>query len=160
MKAWWLTLAPRERAVLTGGVTLLILLIAYFGVWEPLQTRHTALSEQLAAERAELRWMQEAAATLEAAPAARDDASPRPGSLVGAIDRAASETGLNAAVQRVQPDGDSAVRVWLEQAVFDDFLEWLDALTRQQGMTVGQLTLDQREPGIIDARVRLEGPTQ
>jgi general secretion pathway protein M len=49
------------------------------------------------------------------------------------------------------------VRVWLEGAVFDDVLRWLDTLAAQHGVRITGLNVERTAtPGRVNARVALE----
>jgi general secretion pathway protein M len=62
-------------------------------------------------------------------------------------------------LQRVEPEGANGVRVWLEQAPFDDVLRWLDKLSTERGVRVTAFATERRaeQPGRADVRVVLEG---
>lgn len=156
MKASWRRLARREQRVLAAGGLIGLVVLAYAGIWEPLNERRATLSARLAETEGELEWMQEAAAKLQAMSVDPQASGPSRASLVGTIDAAANASDLGGSVQRVQPDGNGAVRVWLEEVPFGTFVTWLAELSAEHQLGVGEVTLERRQPGLVDARIRLE----
>jgi general secretion pathway protein M len=54
---------------------------------------------------------------------------------------------------RYEQDGES-LRVWVDNTSFDDAAQWIERLSRTQGVQVGQINIDrQAEPGRVDLRV-------
>ncbi|QKK10975.1 MAG: type II secretion system protein M [Pseudomonadota bacterium] len=136
MKAWWDGLAPREQQLIAGGAGLLILLMLYVAIWLPLQSSRTSLTEQFEQQRETLRWMQQSAAEIRQLSARTAESTPGNRAVAAGVDR--SNSAGAAAVrrrQRVQPDGTHSVRVWLENAAFDDVMRWLGTL--EQGPRCG-----------------------
>lgn len=55
-------------------------------------------------------------------------------------------------LKRFEPDGDG-LRVWLEDAVFDDAMRWLEALNQENGILIKQINVDRSDqPGRVDLR--------
>lgn len=54
---------------------------------------------------------------------------------------------------RYEQDGES-LRVWIDNAAFDDAIQWIERLSRTQGIQAGQINIDRKpEPGRVDIRV-------
>lgn len=157
MKAWFLGLAPRERLLVGGAAVVLILLLAYLLIIEPLQQRRAVLERGVAAQRELLAWMRDAVVPLRGAAAPADS---RGQSLFAVVDRSARTTVLAGALQRVQPEGQGNVRVWFENAPFDDLVRWVATLQREHGITVNTLSIERTDAaGLVTARLTLErGP--
>jgi general secretion pathway protein M len=160
---WWEGRNTRERWLVAVGGLVAITLLPYVWFWEPLVDRAETLHKEVAEQRQDLRWMRKAAQRIEASGRA-SSAAQQPitdgRSLLGLVDRSARQAGLDEQVSRVQPDGDSSVRVWLERAPFNDLVRWLDELERPGGVRVSDLTVERTdESGLVDARLTLEvGP--
>ncbi|QKT03017.1 type II secretion system protein M [Ectothiorhodospiraceae bacterium 2226] len=158
LKEWWSTLGLRERRMLIGGGLVLAIVLPYGVVWAPLVDRNAALSERVEGQRAELLWMQQAAQQVQAArgaaPTARAGAGEQ--SLLSLIDSTAKDGPLGAALTRVQPEG-QAVRVWLDNAPFDDLMLWLARLQEEYAVQVTNLAVErQQQAGRVGARVVLQ----
>jgi general secretion pathway protein M len=160
MKAWLDNLEPRERrAVLLGGGAALAFLV-YALVWLPLAERyeHThqrvieqrAAYEHMVAQAAEVRRLRETAPTVVRTGGGQ--------SVLALVDRTAREAGLGAALKRVEPDGPSGVRVWLEQAPFRELTLWLTRLEHSHGVRAVTVTMDRPDrPGTVNARINFAG---
>ena len=49
------------------------------------------------------------------------------------------------------------MRVWFEEAAFDDVLQWLDIIDSAHGLQVKEITIEkQQSPGLVNVRVLLE----
>lgn len=160
MKAWWDGLAQREQQLVAGGAGLLILLILYVAIWLPLQSSRARLTEQFEQQRETLRWMEQSAAEIRQLSARTANRRPATGqSLLGLIDQTARAQQLSDAVKRVQPDGTHSVRVWLENAAFDDVIRWLGTLEQGHGVALEALNVERGEAaGRVSARLTLESP--
>lgn len=58
------------------------------------------------------------------------------------------------ALQRVQPQANGAINVWIEDAPFKQATQWLNDL-QSQGADVQQLTLNKKSPGRVDLRAQV-----
>jgi general secretion pathway protein M len=152
----WEQLQPRERRILLGGAIAALLLLAYALVWMPFTDRLAQLEGSVTSQRSTLAWMQQAGAevrSLRGTPSAAGNTQ----SLLALSDASAKAHRLGEAIKRVQPEGQHTVRVWLEGAVFDDVLRWLDTLAAQHGVRITGLNVERAAtPGRVNARVALE----
>lgn len=158
MKAWWDGLELREQRLVAGGAAALLLFLLYAAVWAPLQSTRARLTTQAEEQRATLRGMQLRAAEIRQLSARSAGRRPATGqSLLGLIDQTARAQHLADAVKRVQPDGTNSVRVWLENAAFDDVMRWLGTLEQRHGVVIDTLNVERGElPGRVAARLTLK----
>lgn len=155
MKAWFLGLAPRERLMVSGAAVVVVLLLAYLLVVEPLQQRRAMLERGVVAQRELLTWMRDAVVPLRGNTGESENG--RGQSLFAVVDRSARATVLAGALQRVQPEGQGNVRVWFEDAPFDDLVRWIATLQREHGVAVNTLAVQQTDTaGLVNARLTLE----
>ncbi|HEC20310.1 MAG TPA: type II secretion system protein M [Gammaproteobacteria bacterium] len=156
MKDWFMALETNERRMLLGGGTLLLVMLLYVGIWEPLSNKVATLRASTAEQTALLAWMRSAAQEVKQLRGrAGSTAIPASGgSLLSLVDRTARSGRLGGALKRVQPDGDQKVRVWLEAASFDDLVRWLATLETRHGVHVESSVFQALEaPGKVDARL-------
>jgi general secretion pathway protein M len=135
----------------------LVLLGGYAFLWDPYVNATARLQQEVAERRALVEWMETSAQEVRglsgSLPANRGSQS-----LLALADGTARAQGLGPALQRVEPDGQRGVRVWLEQAPFDDVLRWLDKLVLENGVAVTAFTAERRpEAGRVNVRIVLEG---
>jgi len=162
MKAWWLGLQASERRTLAIGGAVLLVMAVYFGVWVPLQNDITRLEKQVKEQQAVKRWMEQAsqqALRLKGSSAGNSQVARSGRSLLSLVDQAAKRGRLSDNLKRLEPDGSSAVKVWLEQASFDDMMKWLVSLEKKHGLKITTITIDrQADSGRVNARMTLQGP--
>ncbi|WP_455211324.1 type II secretion system protein GspM [Kaarinaea lacus] len=156
MKEWFESLEARERQMIIGGATTLLVLSIYFLGWEPFINGLHDLQESTQRKQLDLAWMQSAAKEVkqlqatQTAPVRFTSGQ----SLLGVIDRSAKSKQLGDSMKRVQPDGTSKARVWLESAKFDVVIGWLEELERRYGVSIETITFEkQAEEGLVDARI-------
>jgi len=156
MKEWYEKLDAREKRVVIGGAGGLLLLGIYFLMWQPFIHGLHDLRKSTQAKQVELAWMQNAVKEIKQLQATRVVPArvAADQSLLGVIDRSAKARRLGEAVKRVQPDGTSKARVWLEDANFDLVIGWLEELDKRYGVSVEIITFEkQEEEGLVDARI-------
>lgn len=80
-------------------------------------------------------------------------------SLLAVVDQAARKDRLGTVLKRIEPEGTRIVRVWFEQAIFDDVLLWLGNLQNTYGVRITSISIDHQggSSGSVNARVELEG---
>lgn len=162
MKAWFATLAPRERMLVIAAAVIATFGLGYIALWEPLAASVARLEQSVQAQRELKQWMQKSAAEaqrLRGAGAPTPVASSGEGSrsLLSITDETVRENNLGSSVRRIQPEGQTIVRVVLEQASFDDMMIWLGTLQRSFGVSVVDLAVDRHEQvGRVGARITLK----
>lgn len=150
---YWARLGPRERRVLGGGGVALLLIIGWFGVWEPLTQGVAQRRAQVQEQQALNRWMQQAAAELQ------QQRGLGGGSLLATVERSARQAGFGVALKRVETAPGSAsggVQVWFERVSFDEMMAWLVQLRRSERIKVTTLTIERLDsPGLVNAALTL-----
>jgi len=159
MKDWLDKLEPKERMMLVVGGGVLLLLLVYALVLAPLRSGYQALKLGVAEQRDTVVWMQGSAQTIERLRRSSGAAAQGLGgrSLLAVTDSTARAGGLGAALRRVEPEGSSSVRVWLDGASFDVLIKWLGTLSTRHGVDANSVSLERSETaGLINARLTLE----
>lgn len=154
---WWAQRQAREQRLLLVGAAILAVILLWTWVWQPLHQRRDALLTDAAGLEADLEFMVEAAADVQAARSRRPPSAIRSGeSLLGFIDRSARDRGLGVALRRAEPVGDDAVRLWLDNANFDMLVMWLEKLSRDQGIELSEVAISRGDHiGVINGRLTL-----
>ncbi|MEJ2179219.1 MAG: type II secretion system protein M [Gammaproteobacteria bacterium] len=165
MKDWYESLDVRERRILFAGAAVLVVALLYLLAWEPLVNKISVLEKSNQENQKLLSWMEQSAVEAKQLQAKlkSSGASGRSKgqSLLGTIDRTAKTNKLAKSVKRVQPDGQTKARVWLENVSFDSMVSWLEKLQRQQGIRIVTSVIEkQDEPGLVNARLVLEGAAE
>lgn len=154
-------LPRRDQQALMVLFIAVFLGILYFAIWRPAVTFHdNAVSSRENAEEL-MAWLEANRASLQRlAGGAGSQAStnvdrPADGrALMALVTRSASESGL--ALQRFEPSGDDAIRVWLDKVPFGQVAGWLETLNVNNGVEIEQASMDrQNEPGLVSVRLTL-----
>jgi general secretion pathway protein M len=161
MKEWLAGLDPQERLLVYGAAAILAVLMLYVVLLHPFHSSYDKLRDGVEERRATLQWMQESALKVKqlkgANPAAGKGMEGR--SLLSVTDDAARAAGLGPALKRVEPDGSTGVRVWLENASFDSVIGWLDVMASRYGVDVDSASMERTETrGRINTRLNLQAP--
>jgi general secretion pathway protein M len=152
-RAWWASLAERERRVLAGGGIALALIVLYAAVYDPVVAAHRQRQSELAAARALAAQIEQLAA---AAPQGGPALAGTGQSLLAVVDQSRQGSGIDKPPSRIQPEGDTIVRIWLEDVPFDALVRWLGELQTRYGVRVESADI-QRESGagLVSARLTL-----
>jgi len=154
-------LPRRDQQALMVLAIAVFLGILYFAVWRPAAEFH----EQSMAARENagelLAWMQANEQAIQslaqsggAATAAGVDKPEDGRALMALVTRSAGEAGLS--LQRFEPSGEDAIRVWLENAPFGQVAAWLENLNQNHGVVIDQAAMDRaNDPGRVSARFTL-----
>lgn len=161
MKEWWENLAERERLLLSIGVLVLALLLAYLVVVEPLQNELATATAERDAKTALFQKLGRAAAEADALRAQQVVAGSLPdGSVAQDVAQESAEAaGLKEQIKNAGPGDAGSVKFRLEQARFDTALLWLATLRQQYGLRVEAFSATRgSEPGNADIDVTLGVP--
>ena len=154
-------LPKRDQQALSVLSIAVLLGVLYLAVWQPASQFH----EQTVASRENARelvqWMQaneSAIRSLGTGGAAGNNPSaqaPEDGrALMALVTGSAREAGL--ALQRFEPTGEDAIRVWLENVAYAEVAAWLGNLSTNHGVIVDQAAMDRAsEPGRVSVRLTL-----
>ncbi|MGB5472198.1 MAG: type II secretion system protein M [Gammaproteobacteria bacterium] len=161
MKAWLESLAPRERLMVMAAAALVALLIVYAVIWSPLRGGYLELRDNVAGQRDTAVWMQESAQLLaQLKGSGAGGQGLRGQSLLSLADSTARAGGLASALKRVEPEGANSVRVWLENASFDQLIQWLGSLAERYGVNADTVSMERvgDAAGRVNARLTLQAP--
>ncbi|MDH5545702.1 MAG: type II secretion system protein M [Gammaproteobacteria bacterium] len=162
IKQYWQQLNPRERLLLGVAGVVLGLMILFLGILEPVMDEAKSLEKQVEEQRKLLKWMEDSAQEVKRLTRSSGTRKAAVGaggqSLLGVIDRTAKAGNLGDAMKRVEPDGGDKVRVWLEQASFDDVVTWLENLERNYSLQIESVAVDKENaPGRVNVRLVFAG---
>jgi len=157
MKAWFEQLEARQRLVLILAGLILVALILFVQVWEPLKEASALERERIAQQQARLDWL------VAVTPMARQLQQRRLAqqrdtdqSLLVLADQSARAAGLASALTRIEPAGQAQVRVWLDNADFMRTMGWLQQLSSTHPIDVNQMSVDRAAAeGQVNVRVTL-----
>lgn len=150
-------LSHRDRRALQVMLVALSLAILYLGVWRPIVEFRAEGYEQMQQARERVAWIsarEQDLARIGETGESGQGASLGDADLLKTVTESADRSGLP--LQRFEPSGDDAMRLWLEAVPFTDLTQWLAHLQSKYGLAVDQASLDRtNEPGLVDARLTL-----
>lgn len=152
-------LPRRDQQMLKVLVVALALAILYFAVWQPVADYRKNAEAARDSASALLGWMQENRQSIRGLASAGQQST---GSsqiadgraLMATVTQTARESGLS--LQRFEPSGDTAIRVWMEDVPFAQVAAWLEQLNQDYGIVIDQAAMDRRNnPGVVSVRLTL-----
>jgi len=153
MKDWFAQLSQRDQMSLLVLAVVLVLYLLYMLVWSPLDSRRDDLALQntaIAESRVRVDAMVSEVLQLRQSGA-------KPGAkrnLTSVIN--ASTSRLQLPVIRLQPNSRGEIQVRVENASFDDTLQWLYEMEYKEGLLVREVSLTQTgSVGRVNATVRI-----
>ena len=163
MKEKWQQLSLREKRLVIITSIVVVITLVYFMIWEPLQDGIQTSRVRIKAQTDTLLQMREQAAEAKQLMAAQRQAGANVGnssSLLVIIERTAQQKNLKSRLQKVQPEGQDGVRVWVENASFDQLIDWLALLENRNTIYVSEIIIErQKEPGRVNSRILLRVAT-
>ena len=155
MKAWLQSLAPRERLVVIGGGLVVLCVLVYLVVIEPMGAAYAEREKRVAELERQVAWMRSAAAELRALGVSDGSGGGdrRPPYL--AADRALRESGLRRP-ERLEPVGAEGARIELEGVAFDRLLPVLERLRTRDRLRIARARFERTGTGLVDASIDLE----
>ena len=157
MKSWWRQLNQRQQRLLVIAGAVVLGVVIYVGLWEPLALTRQAERERVAEQQALNDWLNAIAPVAEQLKREGERASDLGGrSLLGLTDATARAAGLAGSLSRIEPAGDGQVRVWLENADFVTTINWLQQLSLDYPIEVSHLGMDRAgNDGQVNVRLTL-----
>jgi general secretion pathway protein M len=159
MKDWFLSLTQRERIMVQVAGSVLVVFMLYLLILEPISSNYSKNKKNVASSTQTLEWMRSAAQEVKQLRGGGEILEAPQGKqfVLSMIDRSARKAGLSAVMKRVQPEGDSGVRVWFENAAFDELIKWLAIIESKHGLSVNEINFEKTEStGLVNVRVFLE----
>ena len=155
MREWYESLASREQLMLGAGLIFGALLLYFLIVWEPLSSSSKSLQSDLEGARELVSFMQvthQQSKQYASAPSAASSGR----SLLAQVDSSSKSSGLGDSIKRIQPDGQTSVRLWLENVPFEKLTNWLNQLQTREGIVLSDGNLDRDAvSGTVKARLTL-----
>lgn len=158
MKNWFQGLTLRERTMVKYAAVVLIIFVAYLSIIEPISSSYAKNKKNVEAATKTITWMKEAANEIQQLRGGVSLPNRPQGKqlILSTVDRSARKAGLGSVMKRVQPEGESGVRVWFENAPFDELVKWLAVVESENGLSVNEINIEQTEStGLVNVRVFL-----
>lgn len=156
LREWFIGLALRERLLVSAAAVAVLIALLFLLIWEPLYDNVTRLRNEVAATQQLIVDLTQARSLALSGNGGIGAIQGQGRSLLSIIDQTGKENNLAAAITRMQPEGETVVRVWVEQADFAALLRWLGVLQTTYGISVTEAAIDREaEAGAVRARLGL-----
>ena len=155
-RATWANLAPRERRTLGLGGVVLGLILLYLAVWQPVARARHSREVALKESRALAVQLETLAAEVQSRQGSGSAPVPTNQSLLALVDQTRKASSLTKPPSRIEPEGDTTVRLWMEDVPFDALVRWLGDLQMRYGVRVDTADIErQSATGLVNARLTL-----
>ena len=135
-------LSQRERGLILAGVLAIALVVGYLYVWNPLVAKRLQLQQEIKRDQQTLKWLSRADQQIEQLRRAGVKLpSPRSEAVLVIVERLLKQRHLNPYVTQVQQSNAKTVVLKLQDVPFDQFVQWLILLWREQQLRVQSLSL-------------------
>jgi general secretion pathway protein M len=147
-------LSLRERVMIGAAMVGAILMIAYLYIWEPKMLQLQNLRDvKVPQSEQTLAWVTQALEYAKNRPASEAETIIE-GPLLTVIEQTAEKSGVRSAIRRMQPNQSKAVKIWMEEVPFDNWLRWVELL-HMQNVFVDRASIAKSSPGLVTVRVTL-----
>ncbi len=156
MLAYWSTLGRREKQLIILAVIIGLFFLIYILWLEPGYKRLNTLREQVPVKHAELEEIRSRLQRLQPALAegGQQVEANSTASLLTQIEKSANLSGLRRSINRIQPQRDGQIRVWLNDIYFDPWLLWVESM-RQQKIIVTEASISRTSDEKVNIRATL-----
>jgi general secretion pathway protein M len=143
--------SERDQHILIGGTVIVLMLLLWLLIWQPLLTASSSAESKLEQRRKAYVWMQEAASQINSA---RGSGAQRGNSGVSPqqqITGAASALGIN--INRIEPQSTGRYSVWVASTEYNSAVRFIESLT-VNGMQLHSVNMSLLDlPGMVSLRV-------
>lgn len=156
LRNWFNTLQFRERVLVAGGALVLLVLIVYLWIIEPLSNDVERLQKRVEGGQSQVAWMSNASNEVQGlrSSGSRGGSVDTKTSLITAVERSSSQMGIRSQVKRMEPQGNNKLSIEMTAVPFDQLMEWLGSLEKTFAASVVQLNSTRSKlPGRVDARI-------
>jgi general secretion pathway protein M len=155
VKQFWIERAPRERAILGFGASVVLIAVLYLVLIEPAWTGISRLERSLPQQRslaAELDALLGEVRGLKSQPQV---ATVSPSEVRGAIETSLTRAGMKAA--RIVPLSDGDIQLTFANVPYGTWAAWLAGIERELGARTTSVVITGKDatPGNVDAELAL-----
>lgn len=141
-----------RKALLILSVFTAVLIFIY-AIYLPLEAYHDRARQNAEVSQELYQWLKSKESQAKAVSKKPAGANSSNDSLLTQVTETAKDNGLG--LKRVQPEGNDKIRLWLEDAPFNQVLIALDKLQSERGLKIEEVSIDRKAPGKVDARATI-----
>lgn len=142
--------SSRDQNALKGLFSFILAIGLIFGLAVPAHKSLMAAISEYETRTAEFDWLK----SNEQKARQSQKSSPHSGEALETIaTKTAGDVGI--ALQRYEPTVDGGLRIWLENIPFESLVRWIQILATSQGISVQQVEIERKTPGIVNVSLIL-----
>lgn len=153
-------LEPRERWMVLICALFIVITVAWLYVWKPVQEQRASSASRAQAELNTLAEVRSGAQTLKAL---QRSGGPKPNlaarntSLGALVDNSIRRSKLASGLDKIQPDGENSVKIWLKDVEFNALAVWLNLMKTRYQATAVNVGIERSDVSSkVSARLTLE----
>ena len=147
---WYYELQAREARLVQCAGVLFVIVLAYFGLWQPAESFRDIEARKLQNERAGFDWMRANEANVRARVA---DIGATSDINLANVSNTAQR--FQVPLVRIQSVPSGGISIQIEGQRFNNLLRLLDSLQQEYGMRVTTVSIDKSGEGLVNARISL-----
>lgn len=158
MRTWWEQLSQREQRLLSVGALLLLLIVAYLFLYQPLTQYTDKTRTQAQQQQALLQWMQQAEQALNTLQTQSSQIKTiTDATLLTTLSTLLATPPLNTSESTLAQTDNQQARIQFKQVPFDNLIQFLTLSWRQYRITTVSLeTTPLNTPGLVQATIVLK----
>ncbi|WP_066964357.1 type II secretion system protein GspM [Microbulbifer sp. Q7] len=150
----WVALPPSDQRALAMLALFLGAIFIVFGLFKPAQAYFDNARAEAQQSRELVTWIEQQRPQLERVQRNMGGQSQAQGTLLQRVTAAANNHKVT--IKRFEPEGDGRIRLWIDEARYQDLQPWLNTLL-QQRFIIRSVSVDALgEEGMVSARLTLE----
>lgn len=159
MKAWYQNLQSREQLLINIAIIMVLILVVYTGLIEPVSMEKQRLSLRLDSQSQLLRkleTMEDEVLRYKAQEGGEAAADGSDQSLLSILDSTSNQFKVRKNISRLTPESEERARLWLEDVDFDSSLSWLIELSQAHNVNVEAISFSRKDTnGVVNASMTL-----
>lgn len=150
----WQGMPANDRRALTILGLFGAVLFVIFGLFQPAKNYFDRAQNSALESRKLVEWINSQKPQLARLQSVRAETGAAEGTLLQRATAAAAARQV--AIKRVEPEGDTRIRLWIDEVRYQDLQQWLNDL-QQQKIVIRSLNIDALdEVGMVSSRLTLE----
>lgn len=158
LRQLWAAGSPRERRLVGGGLAVLLVVVLFMEVWQPLDLARKKTRASLPQLKADLEVMRSNAAEVARLKKMSLAKSPPGGGIREAVEQSAAVFKLRSSISRLDAGNAGRITLVLPTVAFDDWLRWVGHLHERQHIRVESCRVEALpQPGLVAISAVLTG---
>lgn len=154
LKAWWATLALREKQAVAAGSVVVLLFLIYEIIWSPIVDGAENMRKRIAADQKTLVWMQSADKALDKLEkqSSVKTSSTSPVALLALLQKKLLQAGFDEAAVQLKQSSNDSIDMHFQKVPFDSIMKLLLSIVKEFNVTITQMSaVAGNTPGVVDA---------